>query len=136
VERVNHFKPSLFLFLLGGGHLTDENILTRLKTRIPDIDDAIATELVQTAKDRISLRVGLKNDAELPKELESIVVEVVTAMYNRYQMNHEGVLEERVDVFSVKFVNNLLDQYKEELEEIKQKLADDEDSTRRKVRFL
>jgi len=116
--------------------LTDENILTRLKTRIPDIDDAIAAELVQTAKDRISLRVGLKNDAELPKELESIVVEVVTAMYNRYQMNHEGVLEERVDVFSVKFVNNLLDQYKEELEEIKQKLADDEDSTRRKVRFL
>lgn len=122
--------------MLGGDHLTDENILTRLKTRIPDIDDAIATELVQTAKDRISLRVGLKNDAELPKELESIVVEVVTAMYNRYQMNHEGVLEERVDVFSVKFVNNLLDQYKEELEEIKQKLADDEDSTRRKVRFL
>lgn len=113
-----------------------DNVLARIKVRIPDIDDAIANELIQTAKDRISLRVGLKSDTEFPKELESIVVEVVTAMYNRHQMNHAGVQEERIDVFSIKFVNNLLDQYKEELEEIKQKLADEEDSTRRKVRFL
>lgn len=113
-----------------------DNVLARIKVRIPDIDDAIANELIQTAKDRISLRIGLNSDADFSKELESICVEVVTAMYNRHQMNHEGVDSESVDVFSVKFVNNLLEQYKEELDEYKRILADEEDSSRRKVRFL
>lgn len=110
-------------------------MLDRLKIRIPDIEDSIANELIKTAKDRILLRVGLKQE-ELPKELESICVEVVTAMYNRYQMNHEGVDTERVDVFSVKFVNDLLKQYDDEFEEYKQMLADEEDANRGKLRFL
>lgn len=111
-----------------------DTILDRVKVRIPDIDDNIANELITTASDRIKLRVGVKE--ELPKELESICVEVVTAMYNRHQMNHEGVDTERVDVFSVKFVNDLLKQYHNEFEEYKEMLADEEDEHRGKLRFL
>lgn len=110
-------------------------MLDRLKVRIPDIEDPIAGELITTAKDRILLRIGLKQD-ELPTELESICVEIVTAMLNKHQMNHEGVDSERVDVFSVKFVNDLLKQYDDEFDEYKRMLANEEDSSRGKVRFL
>lgn len=110
-------------------------MLGRLKIRIPNIEDPIAEELIKTAKDRILLRVGLKQE-ELPKELESICVEVVTAMYRKHEMQHEGVDSEGVDVFSVKFVNDLLDQYKDELNEFRRLHENEEDSSRGVVRFL
>lgn len=106
------------------------DILSRLRIRIPDIDDNIADELIKTATDRILLRVGLRG--EISKELESICVEVVTAMYNRHLMNHEGVDTERVDVFSVKFVDDLLAKYEKEFEEYK-KMSDEK---RGKLRFI
>lgn len=111
-------------------------MISRLKIRIPDIEDSIAEELILTAKDRILLRVGLKSVDEFPKELKSICVEVVTAMYRKHEMQHEGVDSEGVDVFSVKFVNDLLDQYEDELEAYKKMLKDEEDADREKVRFL
>lgn len=110
-------------------------MIDRLKIRIKDLDETLAGEMIKTAKDRILLRVGLKQES-LPKELESICVEVVTAMLNKHQMNHEGVDSERVDVFSVKFVNDLLKQYDNEFDEYKRMLANEEDSSRGKVRFL
>lgn len=110
-------------------------MLDRLKIRIPGIDEPLAQELIKTAKDRILLRVGIKKTL-FPPELESICVEIVTAMYNQHEMNHEGVDSESVDVFSVKFVNDLLKQYEDELREYKTMLSDEEDSNRGKVRFL
>lgn len=111
------------------------DLIDRLKTRIPDIDTEIAEELIKTAKDRILLRIESKKSI-FPKELESICVEVVTAMYNKHIMKNEGVDNEKVDVFSVKFVNNLLSQYDTELESYKRMLADDDDEKRGKVRFI
>ena len=110
-------------------------MIDRLKIRIKDLDETLAGEMIKTAKDRILLRVGLKQES-LPSELESICVEVVTAMLNKHQMNHEGVDSERVDVFSVKFVNDLLRQYDDEFDEYKNILADEEDSSRGKLRFI
>lgn len=110
-------------------------MIDRLKIRIKDLDETLAGEMIKTAKDRILLRLGLKQES-LPKELESICVEVVTAMLNKHQMNHEGVDSERVDVFSVKFVNDLLRQYDDEFDEYKNILADEEDSSRGKLRFI
>lgn len=110
-------------------------MIERLKIRKPDIDEPLALELIKTAKDRILLRAELKRTL-FPSELESICVEVVTAMYNRNEMNHEGVDNERVDVFSVKFINSLLDEYDKELQSYKNMLSDEEDSSRGKVRFL
>lgn len=110
-------------------------MLNRLKIRIADIDEPLAGELVKTAQDRILLRVGLKSES-FPSELESIAVEVVSAMYNRHQMNHEGVDSERVDVFSVKFVNDLLKEYEPELDEFKRLYQEEQDANLGKVRFL
>ncbi len=110
-------------------------MLDRLKIRIPNIEDPIAEELIKTAKDRILLRVESKK-SDFPKELESICVEVVTAMYRKHEMQHEGVDSEGVDVFSVKFVNDLLDQYKDEIDAFKHMQEDEEDSKRGVVRFI
>lgn len=110
-------------------------MIERLKIRIPDIDEVLADELIRTAQDRIMLRVGLKRDT-FPTELESICVEVVTAMYNKRQMQHEGVDSESVDVFSMKFVNDLLEQYDDELKHFKSMLDKEEDDQRGVVRFL
>ncbi|MBU5594912.1 hypothetical protein KQI76_07020 [Amphibacillus sp. MSJ-3] len=110
-------------------------MLDRIKIRKPDVDDLLADEFIRTAKDRILLRAGLKKD-EFPSELESICVEVVTAMINRHEMNHEGVDSESVDVFSVKFINSLLDEYDQELQSYKGMIDDEEDEKRGVVRFL
>lgn len=110
-------------------------MIDRLRVRNPDIDTELADELIKTAKDRILLRIGSKQTL-FPVELESICVEVVTAMYNRHMMKNEGVETEKVDVFSIKFVNNLLDEYQQELDEYKRMLSDEEDDSRGKLRFL
>lgn len=110
-------------------------MLSRLKIRIPNIDTDVAEELLKTAKDRILLRVESKQTI-FPAELESICVEVVTAMYNKHMMKNEGIDSESVDVFSVKFVNDLLEQYEDELNAYKRMLSTEEDESRGKVRFL
>lgn len=110
-------------------------MIERLKIRIPDIKPNIANELIKTAKDRILLRIGSKQTL-FPSELESICVEIVTAMYNKHMMRNEGIDSESVDVFSVKFVNDLLKQYEDELNEYKRMLSDEEDDSRGKLRFL
>ena len=110
-------------------------MLDRIKIRKPDVDVILADEFIRTAKDRILLRADLKKTI-FPAELESICVEVVTAMINRHEMNHEGVDSESVDVFSVKFINRLLDEYDQELRAYKQMLDDEQDENRGVVRFL
>lgn len=108
---------------------------SRLLIRLPNADEPLLDELILTASDRIKLRAGI-NDVVLPLEIESICVEVVTAMYRRHEMQHEGVESESVDVFSVKFVNKLLDEYEEEFQAYKNMRDDEEDNTRGVVRFL
>lgn len=110
-------------------------MIDRLKIRIRNIDESIANELIKTAQDRIKLRVGLF-DQSFPSQLDSICVEVVAAMYRRQEMKHEGTDSESVDGFSIKFVDDLLKQYDQELIEFKRLLKNEEDSSRSKVRFL
>lgn len=110
-------------------------MLSRLEIRIPSIDKDVAEELIKTAKDRILLRIGLKRTL-FPSELESICVEIVTAMYNKHMMRNEGIDSESVDVFSVRFVNDLLEQYEDELNAYKRMVSEEDDDSRGKLRFL
>lgn len=110
-------------------------MLNRIKIRKPGVDETLAEEFLKTAKDRILLRAEVRKTI-FPPELESICVEVVTAMINRNEMNHEGVDNEKVDVFSIKFINSLLDEYNQELNAYKNMLDDEEDDKRGVVRFL
>lgn len=88
----------------------------RLKVRISNIDDALLSELIQTAQDRIKFRCGLLNYDE---RLDSIAVEVVSAMYNRHLQNSHGEKSESVDTFSVTYVDDLLAEYEQELKAFK-----------------
>lgn len=109
-------------------------MIDRLSVRFPDLDMAVAEDILQTVEDRIKLRVGTKK--EFPEELESIAVEVASAMYNRHILNHEGVESESVDVFSVKFVKNLLDEYESEFSNyIALYMEDDDSRVKGKLRF-
>lgn len=110
-------------------------MISRLLIRLPEANEILLDELLLTASDRIKLRVGSK-EKELPTELQSICIEAVTAMYRRHEMQHEGVDSESVDVFSVKFVNKLLDEYEEEFQAYKNMRDDEEDEKRGVVRFL
>lgn len=113
-----------------------EPLKARLTLRIPNINSEIADEMLLTAKDRLLIRVGLKTTDEIPPELHSICVEVASAMYRRYEAQNEGVETERVDVFSIKFVNDLLGQYDSELYEIRKNIENSKNTTKNKVRFL
>lgn len=110
-------------------------MIERLEVRVPDIKIDLANELLKTAKDRILLRIGSKQTL-FPAELESVCVEVVMAMYNKHQMKADGVDNEKVDVFSVKFVNRLLDEYEPEFNEYRKLYATEQDETNGKLRFL
>lgn len=111
------------------------SMIDRIQVRIQNIDTDLAEEFIKTAKDRILLRVGTKQTV-FPAELESICVEVVHAMYNKHQMKHQGVESESVDVFSVKFINRLLDEYEPELDEYRRMYKTEQDDSLGKLRFL
>lgn len=95
------------------------SIASRVQIRIPEIQTDLLSEFVQTATDRIKLRLGLE---DFPIELESIAVEVVCAMYNRKY--HQGIKSENADTFSVSFVDDILSEYQSDFDrylEIKEK---------------
>lgn len=110
-------------------------MIERLRVRDPDIDIALAQELLKTASDRILLRVGT-GQTLLPAELESIAVEVVVGMYNRHKMKNEGVRSESVDAFSISFIDDLLKGYESEFESYRRIYEKQQDVNRGKVRFL
>jgi Phage gp6-like head-tail connector protein len=107
------------------------SIASRVQIRIPEIQTDLLDELVQTAIDRINVRLGL---TEFPTELESVAVEVVCAMYNRKY--HQGVKSEDADTFSISFVDDILREYEPEFKkylEIKEK---QKNANRGVLRFL
>ena len=89
-------------------------ILDRVLIRKPQADIELLNELIQSTKDRIVLRYGIR-DPVFPIELDSVCVEIVTALYNRHEVNHEGVKSESVDAFSISFVDDVIAQYDAEI---------------------
>lgn len=109
--------------------------LERIILRKPKANAEILNELINTTEDRIKLRYGIvvPIGEVFPLELESIVVEVVTAMYNEYELNHEGVKSETVDGFKIEFNSDLLNKYDGD---IKGYLHSKQIQTENIVRFL
>ncbi|AEF25715.1 phage head-tail connector protein [Streptococcus parauberis] len=109
-------------------------IIDRVKTRMPDVevpDIGLLDELIQSATDRINLRV---NDTVLNAKLETIVVEVTVKMYRR--LFYEGITSEKADTITTNFVDNILAEYEVDLmnylaDKIKTESLDD-----KVVRFL
>ena len=86
-------------------------VAERVKIRLPELakekNGALLQELVQSAQDRINLRIG---EETLPSVFQSIAVEVVIRTYNR--LRYEGLDSEGVDsTFSVKLIKDILADY-------------------------
>lgn len=108
-------------------------MLERIKVRLKgeSYDDALLLEYLQTAKDRISLRVGA---AQFPDVLASIAVEVVLKMVRRRY--HEGMKSEAGEGFNPTFFDDVLAEYDKELNAYKASQEDITLTRRGKVRFI
>lgn len=89
-------------------------VAERVKIRLPELakekNGALLQELVQSAQDRINLRIG---EETLPSVFHSIAVEVVARTYNR--LRYEGLESEDVDnTFRVKLIKDVLADYEED----------------------
>lgn len=106
-----------------------KTIVERVKLRKPAISDDLIQEAITTSSDRLFLRI---NETEVPAQLESVVVEVASAILNRF--TYEGVQSESEDGFSASFIDRLLDtEYQNDISLYLQNRAE---STTGKVRFI
>jgi len=104
-----------------------DRVLLRLQDDEPDKE--LVDELVQTAKDRILLRVGSTDTKQFPESLETIAVEVTVKAWRRQYF--EGITSEGVDSINTSFVQDILAEYATELDMWKSTNVD-----KPKVRFL
>jgi len=89
-------------------------VAERVKIRLPELakekNGALLQELVQSAQDRINLRIG---EETLPSVFQSIAVEVVIRAYNR--LRYEGLESENVDnTFRVTLIKDILSNYEQD----------------------
>lgn len=101
----------------------------RLKIRLPDASEDVLGELLQTAVDRILLRV---REDVLPPVLDSIAVDATVKLYRR--LYFEGIQTEKADTLNTTFFEDILAEYDHELHAYMEKR--DSESTKRVVRFL
>ena len=106
-------------------------VTKRIKVRVPDIAPAISDELITTASDRLLLRIGEDN---IPARLESVLVEVVVAMYNR--MYHEGIKSEAVESLTTAFVDDLFTLYEDDISAYLARRESEANENRGKLMFL
>lgn len=109
-----------------------EELLTRLKTRLPDtqLTDAQLTEYLTTMSDRICLR--LEADT-LPPLFNSICVDATVKMVRRTY--YEGITSERIVNIDTTFADNILAEYADEISDWKTSQADSGNS-KKVVTFL
>lgn len=104
-----------------------EEILRRLQIRIGTDDEDVAREIVKTLCDRICLYVGEPiydsegSRAAFPAALESVAVEASMKAWNRRR--YEGIKSENVNTLNTAFVENILEEYKDELDLYKETLS-------------
>ena len=108
-------------------------VLERIQVRIPEANNTpdLFNELIQTAVDRINLRV---KRLEFPKALESILVEIVIKMYRR--IYYEGISVEWADTIKTEFVDDIFMEYDGEFENWIAMNDGEESNDKLKVRFI
>lgn len=97
----------------------EKTIASRARVRLMDdsVSDDMLNEYVQTATDRICLRIGAD---EVPKLFESIAVDVIVKMHRR--SFYEGISSESADTLTTSFVDDLLDEYDGEFQTYKDRM--------------
>lgn len=102
-------------------------ILDRIKLRLKDEDvsDELLNELIATSIDRLTLRLEVE---KLPQRFNSIIVDVAIKMYRK--MYFEGISSENVEGISTNFVDDILAEYKDEIDSYKKTIK------QAKVKFI
>ena len=89
-----------------------EELLARLKTRLPDTEltDNELLEYLSTVNDRLCLRLGSE---PLPSLFASVCVDATVKMIRR--IYYEGISSEGVANISTSFVDDILAEYADEI---------------------
>lgn len=87
----------------------------RVLIRIPEGDEIIVEEFVQTISDRLCIRLNVDL---LPSIFESICVDAVVKMYRR--IYYEGITSEGAANISTTFVDDILAEYAQEIADWKE----------------
>lgn len=109
------------------------NLIDRVRARIPESieDDDLFEEYIQTVSDRLCLRLGTM---VIPKLFESICVDAVVKMYRRTY--YEGISSEGVANISTSFVEDILDEYADEIARYRDQQANGAGGSGKVVTFL
>lgn len=104
-----------------------EELLTRLKTRLPDTEltDDELLEYLSTIKDRLCLRLGAE---DLPPLFGSVCVDATVKMIRR--IYYEGISSEGVANISTSFVDDILAEYASEIGDWKATQAESGNSSK------
>lgn len=107
-------------------------VLDRVKLRLPEeTNDQTLEELIQTATDRINLRI---KQPTFPTVLESILVEIVVKMYRRKY--YEGISSESADTLNVSFYEDIFAEYEGEFNNWIKMNDEETGDNKLKVRFV
>ncbi len=106
-----------------------ERVETRLAPEMRSDQVALLLELCDLASVRICLRVRA---SELPELLQPIAADVVVKAWRR--STYEGISTESKDKISTSFVENILDEYADDLDAYVAQA--DEENGKYKVRFF
>lgn len=109
-----------------------DDLLERVKKRLDNtmISDALVFDYIRVVQDRLCLRLS---EDELPRLFESICVDATVKMCRRTY--YEGISSEGVENISTSFVEDILSEYKAEIDSWKENKLNAEGS-RRRVIFL
>ena len=109
-----------------------EELLERLKIRLPDVDltDNELLEYLSTIRDRLSLRLGAEM---LPPLFGSVCVDATVKMIRR--IYYEGISSEGVANISTSFVDDILAEYADEISDWKSAQAES-GNTNKVVTFI
>lgn len=108
------------------------SLLDRIK-RILELDDKndLLNEFIAMYSQAICLKV---NAEELPKSLEWILIEAVIARYNK--LGSEGMKSEKIDIVTMNFHDEVLDQYQKYFDEYKRQNSDTGGTGQPRIRFF
>lgn len=107
-------------------------MLERVKKRLDgeNVKDDALEELITTVKDRLCIRLG---ESTLPEPFNSICVDAAVKMYRRTY--YEGISSEGAANITTSFVDNILNEYEQEISDWKEQKTNASGSGR-VVRFL
>lgn len=114
-----------------------EEVIDRVNLLKPTVEPDLIEEFVRIVMDRINLVLGeFAQVGYFPEELASVVVLVACAMANQQELNHEGVESETVDVFSMRFLNDQLAPYMDDIMRYKANVTPKPIDSERGFQFL